>query len=134
MGRATKKRLLLGMISALLMIQVSVTALQNDAGVISPMYNHAQSVFLDLSFTASSAECFAYVTPKSTHDVDLRISLYQKVGDDWKYLTSWSNSGVGPSTVYVNGSFGVGSGTYKAVLSVNIGNIESISKSITGTK
>lgn len=134
MRKNTRNHLLVSLIVTLLMLQVSVVATCADVGTPIPTYDHAQVVFLDLSFASSKAECFGYVTPKSDHSVNLSITLYLKSGDTWKYLTSWSNSGAGPSTVFISGSTAVGSGTYKAVLSVNIGSIEYISKSVIRTK
>lgn len=104
-----------------------------DIPIVRPCYSYTHKVVAGLSFSDGKANCNGSVTPYSSYDSSVIVTLYKKNGTKWDYVTSWSGSAKDGLIAAAGGSVSVSHGTYKVVTIGNVANLEYPSASIERT-
>jgi hypothetical protein len=122
--------------SIILILFVAITALTSTAFAIPatsgnllipdppavPDFQHIFIVGATLTINSSGlADCNGFVTTNST-DINtiLTVELQRKAGNSWSHVNSWSNSGKGRLTIFQNGQFYIGRGTYRVLATAKV--------------
>lgn len=110
-----------------------VTDSNPDYGIM-PAYEYTANINAALSFSGNNALCSGKLTPCTTDNTSITVTLYRQNGSSWSYVASWTGKGSNGNVAIASGSASVGSGTYKVVSSGNVGGKEFPSASITKSK
>lgn len=89
-----------------------------DNTVVQPMYLYTSDIKATLNINGSgTASCVGKIKGwASDSNITMSVTLYKKSGTSWIYVTSWSDSATGVSSLSISESYTVEAGTYKVVV------------------
>ena len=107
-----------GLFTVLLLL--CVVASVSSAEMVSPMYITIGDINATLTVQSGQANCGGTVSLNSiSYGADITVTLQKKNGNNWAYVSSWSDSG--SVLVSANGSVSVSTGyTYRVRASVTV--------------
>ena len=102
------------------LLLLCVVASVSSAEMVSPMYITIGDINATLTIQSGQATCKGIVTLNSTsYGADITVTLQKQNGNNWAYVSSWSDSG--SVLVSANGSVSVSTGyTYRVRASVAV--------------
>ena len=102
------------------LLLLCVVASVSSAEMVSPMYITIGDINATLTVQSGQANCGGTVSLNSiSYGADITVTLQKKNGDNWAYVSSWSDSG--SVLVSANGSVSVSTGyTYRVRASVAV--------------
>ena len=102
------------------LLLLCVVASVSSAEMVSPMYITIGDINATLTVQSGQANCGGTVSLNSiSYGADITVTLQKKNGNNWAYVSSWSDSG--SVLVSANGSVSVSTGyTYRVRASVAI--------------
>ena len=119
------KRLLSFVVGFFLLLGTTSPALAHEVSAapfaMTTDYTHTSLLTGNLTFSGGKANCSGTVTPSGNQSSSITVKLYKKNGTKWNEVTSWSGSAENGKTAVASGSQSVSTGTYKVVVTGNIG-------------
>ena len=102
------------------LLLLCVVASVSSAEMVSPMYITIGDINATLTVQSGQANCGETVSLNSiSYGADITVTLQKKNGNNWAYVSSWSDSG--SVLVSANGSVSVSTGyTYRVRASVAV--------------
>ena len=102
------------------LLLLCVVASVSSAEMVSPMYITIGDINATLTVHSGQANCGGTVSLNSiSYGADITVTLQKKNGNNWAYVSSWSDSG--SVLVSANGSVSVSTGyTYRVRASVAV--------------
>ena len=102
------------------LLLLCVVASVSSAEMVSPMYITIGDINATLTVQSGQANCGGTVSLNSiSYGADITVTLQKKNGNNWAYVSSWSDSG--SVLVSANGSVSVSTGyTYRVRASVTV--------------
>ncbi len=102
------------------LLLLCVVASVSSAEMVSPMYITIGDINATLTVQSGQANCGGTVSLNSiSYGADITVTLQKKNGNNWAYVSSWSDSG--SVLVSANGSVSVSTGyTYRVRASVAV--------------
>lgn len=106
-------------------VPASEGEIQDRAGVIAPFYKELMEISSGLTISDSGrATCgsTALINPYSSVHIEMRVTLWQKVGSSWQEVDSWTKTGsVGQSLLFSKYYNGLDSGyDYKVKSTIKV--------------